>query len=78
MKDRSGAPVFVKVAEYREIIDVLDMIKAKVNEIRATLADIHDLRSQEDAEVARWNETINGIENKIESIDKMMFEPENM
>ena len=76
MKERSGMPVFVKVDEYKEILDVLDMIKSKVKEVRDTLGSINSLRNEEDAELAMWNNTINEIEKKIESIDKIMFEPE--
>ena len=79
MKDQKiGAPVFVKVDEYREILDVLDLIKGKIKEIRDTVGSINSLRNEEDAELAMWNSTINEIEKKIEGIDKMMFEPEQM
>ena len=71
-----SAHVFVKVEEYKEILDVLDMIKDKVKEIRENINDIHSLRNEEDAELAMWNATINDIERKINNIDKMMFEPE--
>ena len=77
-EQRTGAPVFVKVDEYREILDVLDMVKGKIKEIRETLGGINSLRNEEDAELAMWNSTINDIERKIESIDKLMFEPEHM
>ena len=75
-EQRSGMPVFVKVDEYKEILDVLEMIKSKIKEIRATLGDINALRNEEDAELAMWNNTINEIEKKIDSIDRIMFEPE--
>ena len=75
-EQRSGAPIFVKVDEYREILDVLDMVKGKVSEIRETLAGINDLRNEEDSELSMWNSTIDDIEKKIEGIDAMMFELE--
>lgn len=75
-EQRTGAPVFVKVDEYKEILDVLDMIKDKLKEIRDTLGNINALRNEEDAELAMWNTTINEIEKKIEGIDRIMFEPE--
>ncbi len=75
-EQRTGAPVFIKVDEYKEILDVLDMIKGKVKEIRDTLGSINSLRNEEDAELAMWNNTINEIEKKIEGIDRLMFEPE--
>ena len=76
IEQRTGAPVFVKVDEYKEILDVLDMIKGRVKEIRDILNDIKSLRNQEDAELAMWNNAINDIEKKIDGIDKIMFEPE--
>lgn len=75
-EQRSGAPVFVKIDEYKEILDVLDMIKSKIGEVRETLSSINSLRNEEDAELSMWNNTINEIERKIDSIDKIMFEPE--
>lgn len=75
-EQRSGAPVFVKIDEYKEILDVLEMIKSKISEIRETLGSINSLRNEEDAELSMWSNTINEIERKIESIDKIMFEPE--
>lgn len=76
MQERAGAPVFVKIDEYKEILDVLEMIKSKVREVRETLGSINSLRNEEDAELSMWNNTINDIERKIDSIDKIMFEPE--
>ena len=75
-ENRVGAPVFVKVDEYKEILDVLDMIKGKIGEIRDTLGGINDLRNQEDSEISTWNAAIEDIGKKIEDIDKMIFEPE--
>ena len=73
---RIGAPVFVKVDDYKEILDVLDMIKGKISDIRGTLAGINEMRSQEDAEISAWNDAIGDIEKKIDNFDKMIFEPE--
>jgi len=76
MQQRNGMPVFVKVDEYKEILDVLDMIKSKVGEIKETLGSMNAMRNEEDAELAAWNSTISEIEKKIENLDKIMFEPE--
>ena len=76
-EQRTGAPVFVKVDEYKEILDVLEMVKSKIKEIRETLGGINILRNEEDAELAMWNNTVNEIEKKIENIDRLMFEPEH-
>ena len=44
-EQRSGMPVFVKVDEYKEILDVLDMIKGKMEEIKETLDSVNNLRN---------------------------------
>ena len=75
-EQKTGAPVFVKVDDYKEILDVLEMIKTRVNEIKQNLGNLKSLRNEEDAELAVWNNAVNEIEKKIEGIDKIMFEPE--
>ena len=77
MKEQvSGAPIFVKVDAYKEILDVLDLVKDKVEDIRGTLESLNELRKEEDVEVSKWNKTIDDVESKIAEIDKMMFEME--
>lgn len=76
-EQRAGAPVFVRVDDYKEILDVLDMIKGKIMDIRRTLNSLNALRNEEDSEISMWNNAMNEIEKKIDSIDKMMFEPEH-
>lgn len=75
-EQRTGAPVFVKVDEYKEILDVLDMIKGKMKEIKGVLSNLNDLRNEEDSEIEMWNNAMSDIEKKIEGIDRIMFEPE--
>ena len=42
MRDEKNVmPVFVKIDEYKEIVDVLDMIKAKIKEIHNTLGSVN-------------------------------------
>ena len=76
MTNEGGAPVFVKVDDYKEVLEVLDMIKEKINDIRATVNELNSMRNDEDAELSMWNSTVSEIEKKIENIDKMMFQPE--
>ena len=73
---RTGAPVFVKIDDYKDILDVLDLIKGKLAEAKRTLADINELKNDEDAELELWSSTLNEIENKLDDIDRCMFEPE--
>ena len=74
---RTGAPVFVKIDEYKDILDVLDLIKDRLAEAKRTLADINELKNDEDAELELWSSTLNEIENKLDDIDRSLFEPES-
>ena len=75
---KSGeAPVFVKIENYKDILDILGIIKNKLGEAKRTLADINELKNDEDSELEMWNSTLNEIGKKLESIDKTLFEPES-
>ena len=77
MKSYKEAPVFVKIEEYKDILDVLELIKDRLEEAKRTLADINELKNDEDSELEMWGSTLNEIEKKLESIDRTLFEPES-
>jgi len=63
---RTGeAPVFVKIDDYKDILDVLDLIKDRLGEAKRTLADINELKNDEDAELELWNSTLYEIEKNF-------------
>ena len=75
---RTGeAPVFVKMDDYKDILDVLDLIKDRLGEAKRTLADINELKNDEDEEIELWRSTLNEIENKLDDINRTLFEPES-
>tara|TARA_B100001964_G_scaffold94324_1_gene105802 strand:+ start:754 stop:1008 length:255 start_codon:yes stop_codon:yes gene_type:complete len=71
------APVFVKIEDYKDILDVLELIKDRLAEAKRTLGDINELKNDEDAELELWSSTLAEIEKKLESIDRTLFEPES-
>lgn len=72
------APIFVKVDEYKDVLDILDLVKNKIHDAKTTMHEINDLKNQEDSELAIWANEIADIERKIEFIDQTMLEPENV
>ncbi|MBN1544726.1 hypothetical protein JW898_04660 [Candidatus Woesearchaeota archaeon] len=72
------APVFVKVDEYKDVLDVLDLVKNKIKEAKSTIQEINILKNQEDSELAIWSGEIADIERKVGFIDQTLLEPENM
>ena len=71
-------PVFVKVEEYKDVLNILDLVKNKIKEAKATVHEINELKNQEDTEIAIWANEIADIERKVEFIDQTLFEPENL
>ena len=74
---KGEATVFIKIEDYKDVLDVLDLIKDRLGEAKRTLADINELKNDEDAELELWGSTLNEIEKKIEDIDRTLFEPQS-
>lgn len=73
--NEEGMPVFIKVEEYKDVLDIIDLLQEKVKEARAVLSKINELKAEEEAELALWNNTLNDVEARLDFIDKSMFEP---
>ena len=71
-----GAQIFVKIEEYKEILDILNILKNRMNEARETLNKINELKNDEDSELELWHTELEEIERKVGFIDKSLFEPE--
>ena len=71
-------PVFVKVSNYKEVLDVFDLLKDKLEQAKRTLGDINELRNEEDSELDLWRTTLDELEKKAENINRVLFEPESM
>lgn len=68
------APVFVKIEDYKDILNTLEHIKDSVKEAKKVLEEINELKSNEDTQLEMWNDVLEEIEQKIESIDEDIFE----
>ena len=73
-----GAMVFVKIDEYKDVLDTFELIKEKLGGAKDILANITELKRKEDEELADWNSKILEIEGKIEKIDSSLLEPESV
>ena len=76
MKEYKEASVFVKIEEYKDILDILELIKDMLEEAKRTLANINEIKNDEDSELEMWGSALSEIERKVESIDRALFEPE--
>ena len=71
-------PVYVRIDEYKDVLDVMNMIKNKIEQAKEIFAKINELKNEEDAELELWNSGIEEIERKIQFIDKTLFEPSTL
>ncbi len=69
-------PMFVRIDEYEDIQNLMNVAKKKLNQARATLNHISTLKIEEDTEIDRWSSTLEEVEKKIELIDRALFEQE--
>jgi hypothetical protein len=72
------APVFVKVEDYKDVLDMLDLIKDKLEQAKNILGNINEIKNEEDSELNLWESTLNEVEKKVHNIDKVLFEPESV
>ena len=70
-----GMPVFIKVEEYKDILDIVELTQEKVKEARALLEKINELKAEEDAELEAWSVSLNEADKKLDFVDRSMFEP---
>jgi len=71
-------PVFVKIEEYNEVLDVMNMIKNKLKDAKETLAKLNEIKNAEDSEVELWKTNLDEIERKVDFVDKTLFEPSQL
>lgn len=68
-------PVFVRIDEYRDVLDVMNIIRNKLEEAKATITKINELKNEEDSELEIWRTGVEEIERKLAFVDKVLFEP---
>ena len=75
---KEEASVFVKIEDYKDVLDILGLIRDKLEQAKKTLGDINELKNEEDSELELWESALNEVERKVHDIDKVLFEPESM
>lgn len=66
-------PIFVKVEQYEDVLETMNAIKAKINEVKVTLNKVIELKNSEDAEIELWQTTVDDIEKKMLYADGVLF-----
>ncbi|MFP4119255.1 MAG: hypothetical protein ACLFTH_04340 [Candidatus Woesearchaeota archaeon] len=71
------SPVFIKIDEYRKVLDLVDDLKKKTGEVRSTINEIKELRDKEEETLQFWQQKIDDVDKKILFVDQTLFEPES-
>ena len=69
-------PVFVKIEEYKNIVDVLHLTQDKLEKAKQLLMKIKELKDQEDNELDAWNTELDDVEQRLDLVNKTLLDPE--
>ena len=74
MARENETPLFIKVENYKEVIELMRSIKRKVEEAKATLERIYTIKSEEDVKIEEWDDLLRDLEKKTSFIDETLIE----
>jgi hypothetical protein len=69
-----NVPIYVKVDKYKELLEVLRGINAKLGQVDKTVEKINALKSQEEAQLQAWSENLNDIRSRLERINNAFYD----
>jgi len=69
------SPVFVKIDEYKEVLDIIDVVKMKVEKAKKAVEKLHEIKAEEDNELAKWEQQLTEVSGKVGEMKKTLFEP---
>ncbi len=70
-------PVFVKVDDYQEVLNLIRLARKKLDEAKETLNKVNELKNEEDHQLELWHNNLNEVEKKIDFVEHSLSEPEN-
>ncbi|OYT31615.1 hypothetical protein DRJ22_05895 [Candidatus Woesearchaeota archaeon] len=68
-------PVFVKIDEFKDVVDIISLMREKINQAKFLLDKIAEVKAKEDAELADWSKDLEDVEARINAIDKSLSKP---
>jgi hypothetical protein len=71
----SGMPVFVRIDEYKDVLEVLNLLNKRLEKAREIMARINDLKNEEDAELDAWDRELADVEKKLDFMNRTLVEP---
>ena len=76
--EEENMPVYVKINDYKEVLEIIGIIKNKITQAKEILGKLNQLRNEEDAEIELWHSGLDEVERKVEFVDRALFKPANL
>lgn len=70
MKD---VPIYVKVDDYKDIVDILSVVRKKIEKAKVLVDQINTIKAEEDSEIELWLAEIEEIERKVHTSESILF-----
>jgi hypothetical protein len=71
---KEGAPIYVKVEDYKGVLDIIALVKEKIRDADSILHQISDVKSKEDIEIENWKVSLEEVKVKVSEIDKTLLD----
>nr|MCK4929568.1 hypothetical protein [Nanoarchaeota archaeon] len=66
-------PVFIKLDQYKEILDIVEVINKKVINVKQNLSELEELKNKEEEEIMNWEKNMDEITHKMESLHEELY-----
>ncbi len=66
--------IFIKIENFNDTVDVIELIKNKVRESRSILQKIKMMKGQEEELLSRWNGELDEIEKRFSYVTESFAE----
>ncbi len=67
-------PLFVRIEKYRDVVETLKKLKARLSDADSILEKLNHLKMEEEKELAAWHGDLEKIRGQLLDIDKKLFE----
>lgn len=64
--------IFVKIEEYNEVLEMVKLVKEKIQKAQTTIEDISALKVEEEQELDKWNKNLETVTNNVEEIEQAL------
>jgi predicted nuclease with TOPRIM domain len=67
-------PMFIKIDEYKDIFQLLEVVKNKLDDSKHIFNQIVELNQQENDELISWKKAIEDVEKRFSYLEGMLSE----